>query len=98
LKSKYLDILTTGLRKKIPSILHVFSEWDIIIFPNAESSHANPPRRNGKSAGKSAGYHRAMEAMRAEEPGDTGEDTSSDVEQSENTGNESDGGDEGSSG
>jgi hypothetical protein len=60
----------------------------------ATLTNANPPRRNGKSAG----YHRAMEAMRAEEPGDTGEDTSSDVEQSENTGNESDGGDEGSSG
>lgn len=91
---EYLDILTTGLRKKIPSILHVFSEWDRIIFPNAESSYANPTRRNEKSAG----YHRAMEAMRAEEPGDTGEDASGDGEQSENTGNESDGGNEGSSG
>jgi len=91
---EYLDILTTGLRMKIPSILHVFSEWDRIIFPNAEASHVNPTRRNGKSTG----YHRAMEAMRAEQRDDRGEGPSDDGEQSENAGNESGGEGEGSSG
>ncbi|KAJ7836142.1 hypothetical protein B0H14DRAFT_3141849 [Mycena olivaceomarginata] len=61
---EYLDILLTGLRKKTPSILNVFSEWDRIIFPDAKASHFDPERKTGKSDG----YKRAMEAMRAEEP------------------------------
>ncbi|KAJ6477826.1 hypothetical protein C8R47DRAFT_1075176 [Mycena vitilis] len=65
---EYLEILTTGLRTKVPSILHVFSEWDRIVFPNAEVSAVDPASR----AGKSDGFKRAMEAMRAEEPVDDG--------------------------
>ncbi|KAJ7863321.1 hypothetical protein B0H14DRAFT_2738834 [Mycena olivaceomarginata] len=42
---EYLDILLTGLRKKTPSILNVFSEWDRIIFPDAKASHVDPERK-----------------------------------------------------
>jgi hypothetical protein len=34
----YLEILTTGLRKKKKSILDVFREWDRAVFPNSDSS------------------------------------------------------------
>ncbi|KAJ7485738.1 hypothetical protein FB451DRAFT_1392463 [Mycena latifolia] len=61
---EYLDILTTGLRKKSPSILHVFAEWDRIVFPHAETSHVDAEKQG--SGRKSDGYQRAMEAMRAE--------------------------------
>jgi hypothetical protein len=64
---EYLDILTTGLRKKSPSILHVFAEWDRIVFPDAEASCVDPP--NKQRRGKSDGYRRAMEAMAAEVQG-----------------------------
>ncbi|KAJ7076599.1 hypothetical protein C8R43DRAFT_832641, partial [Mycena crocata] len=33
---EYLDILTTGLCNKTPSILNVFEEWDRVMFPNAQ--------------------------------------------------------------
>ncbi|KAJ6529073.1 hypothetical protein DFH09DRAFT_1327491 [Mycena vulgaris] len=62
---EYLEILTTGVRKKSPSILRVLSEWDRIVFPNAEASYVDPQR---KRRGKSDGYHRAMEAMMKEQP------------------------------
>ncbi|KAF7335484.1 hypothetical protein MVEN_02201900 [Mycena venus] len=65
---EYLDILLTGLRKKTPSILNIFSEWDRIIFPDAKASHVDPERKTSKSDG----YKRAMEAMRAEAPSDGG--------------------------
>ncbi|KAJ7126478.1 hypothetical protein C8R43DRAFT_1135059 [Mycena crocata] len=61
---EYLDILTTGLRNKTPSILHVFEEWDRIVFPNARASHVDPEKQHRRR--KSSGYQRAMEAMRAE--------------------------------
>ncbi|KAJ7719460.1 hypothetical protein B0H14DRAFT_3521296 [Mycena olivaceomarginata] len=64
---EYLDILTTGLRKKSPSILHVFAGWDRIVFPDAEASCVDPP--NKQRRGKSDGYRRAMEAMAAEVQG-----------------------------
>jgi hypothetical protein len=64
---EYLDILITGLRKKRPSILHVFSEWDCIIFPNTEASHIDSGSKQ-KKRGKSDGYRRAMVAMREDEP------------------------------
>ncbi|KAJ7306666.1 hypothetical protein DFH08DRAFT_516170 [Mycena albidolilacea] len=64
---EYLDILTTGLRKKSPSILHVFAEWDRIVFPDAEAGCVDPP--NKQRRGKSDGYRRAMEAMAAEVQG-----------------------------
>ncbi|KAJ7677290.1 hypothetical protein B0H17DRAFT_1207204 [Mycena rosella] len=44
---EYLEILTTGLRKKSPSILRVFSEWDRVVFPNAETSHGEHDGGNG---------------------------------------------------
>ncbi|KAJ7733084.1 hypothetical protein B0H14DRAFT_3517453 [Mycena olivaceomarginata] len=84
---EYLDILLTGLRKKTPSILNVFSEWDRIIFPDVKASHVDPERKTGKSDG----YKRSMEAMRAEEPSD-------EEEQQDRGGDESSGGGEGSSG
>ncbi|KAJ7262440.1 hypothetical protein C8J57DRAFT_1719362 [Mycena rebaudengoi] len=70
---EYLDILMTGLRKKSPSILHVFSEWDRIVFPNADAGHTDPTKK--KRRGKTDGYHRAMEAMEEEaEPSENGGD------------------------
>jgi hypothetical protein len=61
---EYLEILTTGLRKKSPSILRVFSEWDRVVFPNAEASHVDPGKNcRGK---KSDGFNRAMEALEEE--------------------------------
>ncbi|KAJ7168010.1 hypothetical protein C8R46DRAFT_996218 [Mycena filopes] len=64
--NEYLEILTTGLRMKTPSILHVFSEWDRIVFPNAKASYVDPePKKNSKSDG----LRRAMAAMKAEAEG-----------------------------
>ncbi|KAJ7023441.1 hypothetical protein C8F04DRAFT_970161, partial [Mycena alexandri] len=60
---EYLEILTTGLRMKNPSILHVFAEWDRIVFPNAKASAVDPAH---KKEGKSEGLRRAMATMRAE--------------------------------
>ncbi|KAJ6493757.1 hypothetical protein DFH09DRAFT_1451093 [Mycena vulgaris] len=62
---EYLDILTTGLRKKNPSILHVFSEWDRIVFPNADCHYFDTQKTRRRR--KSDGYNRAMEAMQEEE-------------------------------
>ncbi|KAJ7101160.1 hypothetical protein C8R44DRAFT_888121 [Mycena epipterygia] len=74
---EYLEILTAGLRKKSPSILHVFSEWDRIVFPNAEASSVDPARnRRGR---KSDGFNRAMEALE-EEAGQEDESVGSDGE------------------
>jgi hypothetical protein len=84
---EYLDILLTGLRKKTPSILKVFSEWDQIILPDAMASHVDPERKTGKSNG----YKRAMEAMREEEPSD-------EEEQQDSGGDKSSGGGDRSSG
>ncbi|KAJ7166716.1 hypothetical protein C8R46DRAFT_1095149 [Mycena filopes] len=61
---EYLAILLTGLRNKTPSILHVFSEWDRIVFPHAKASAVDPAH---KKHGRSDGYRRALAAMRAEE-------------------------------
>ncbi|KAJ7260088.1 hypothetical protein C8J57DRAFT_1514790 [Mycena rebaudengoi] len=33
---EYLDILLTGLRNNIPSILNVFAKWDRIVFPHSD--------------------------------------------------------------
>ncbi|KAJ7159617.1 hypothetical protein C8R46DRAFT_1224197 [Mycena filopes] len=63
---EYLEILTTGLRMKTPSILHVFSEWDSIVFPNAKASYVDPEHKKNS---KSEGYRRAMAAMKAEAGG-----------------------------
>jgi hypothetical protein len=60
--------LIIGLRKKTPSILNVFSQWDQIVFPNAKASCVDPDRKTGKSDG----YKRAMAAIRAE--GDNNDD------------------------
>ncbi|KAJ7305578.1 hypothetical protein DFH08DRAFT_825070 [Mycena albidolilacea] len=63
---EYLGILTAGLRNKSPSILHVFSEWDRILFPNAPAGDVDSEQGGGR--GKSDGYQRAMEAIQAERP------------------------------
>ncbi|KAJ7687307.1 hypothetical protein B0H14DRAFT_3534119 [Mycena olivaceomarginata] len=69
---EYLDLLTSGLRNKVPSILRVFSEWDHTLFPGSEASHGDPQRKQCRA--KSDGYRRAMEAMKAEmKDGDGGE-------------------------
>ncbi|KAJ7315125.1 hypothetical protein DFH08DRAFT_972163 [Mycena albidolilacea] len=63
---EYLGILTAGLRNKSPSILHVFSEWDRILFPNAPAGDVDSEQGGGR--GKSDGYQRATEAIQAERP------------------------------
>lgn len=60
---EYLDLLTRGLRENSPSILHVFSEWDRILFPDSQASRSDPQKKRRR---KSDGYHRAIEAMSAE--------------------------------
>ncbi|KAK6966666.1 hypothetical protein R3P38DRAFT_3514874 [Favolaschia claudopus] len=76
--NEYLEILTTGLHKKSPSILHVFAEWDFILFPDAEDSFAEPGRNHGRK--KSDGFSRAMEALAAEEASLEGEGESAEGE------------------
>lgn len=91
---EYLDILRTGLRKKSLSILHVFSEWDRVVFPNADASHTDPTKK--KRRGKTDGYHRAMEAMEEEaEPSENGGDREGGGDSSPVDENNSSGGEQG---
>ncbi|KAK7041250.1 hypothetical protein R3P38DRAFT_3453557 [Favolaschia claudopus] len=68
--NEYLEILTTGLHKKSPSILHVFAEWDRQL--------RGAGRNHGRK--KSDGFSRAMEALAAEEESLEGEGESAEGE------------------
>jgi len=61
---EYLEILTTGLLKKKKSILHVFREWDRIIFPHSDSTMA------GENKDSSSGLKTAMQMLEDDESED----------------------------
>ncbi|KAJ7211960.1 hypothetical protein C8J57DRAFT_1539249 [Mycena rebaudengoi] len=63
---EYLDILLTGLRNNIPSILNIFAEWDRIVFPHSDVHAGKSKFSRVNGAGKSDGHSHAMAAMRAE--------------------------------
>ena len=59
---EYVNLLTTGLRRKKKATLHVFKEWDRLFFPNTGTSLVG-----GSQLQESAGMKKAMALLDANE-------------------------------
>ena len=59
---EYLEILMTGLRLRKKSVVHVFREWDRVVFPDSDSSLVG---RDQEST--SSGLKAALELLEADE-------------------------------
>ena len=59
---EYVYLLTTGLRRKKKATLHVFKEWDCLVFPNTGTSLVG-----GSQLQESAGMKKAMALLDADE-------------------------------